>query len=679
MVALITEKPGVFSLVKRYWFLFVLALIALLSFGLNFFMISREGYCNAYYAAAVRSMTGSFRNFFYVSFDPAGFLSVDKPPLGLWVQALFVFIFGYHGWSMLLPQALAATGSAVMMYVLTAKHFGRPAGLLAALVFAVTPAVVAVARNNTMDAQLVLVLLAAAWFLLKSVETSKRRYLLVCAALVGLGFNIKMLEAYLILPAVVLVYLIFDRHKFFKRLVSGLAGLAVMLAVSSVWVLVVELTPAENRPYVDSTSHNSMMELVIGHNGLDRLLGAGKTNSLLGGSAPKQSGAAAQETEVPAASPALPADSAGSSAHMPDHIPWADIVSLASGTAGTGSGGIGDDIGKGGLLRLWSPSLYGQVTWLVILALFCIPAECSGFRLKNRPLRQAACVFWLGWFVTAAVFFGFANFWHRYYLCIAAPAIAGLVGIGLPELIRSFRDRQGWRQLLLPLALMATAVPEIIYVMTYPALRTWLMSLIIAAAAAALLLMAAYSIKPILPKRKTLLLRASAALLLVALLSGPFYWSLTAVLDAEQNSTLPYAGPERALQSPGYSVPSDQRIPEDPGTAALEKYLVSHYTPGSYLVVAKRAGDVARFIVDTGLPAISYSGFLGTDNAMTLDTFKELVAQGKITYFLLKWNIGVINDTLSAYVWDNASLVDPAEYLETGSPYAAGGALFLFS
>ncbi len=185
--------------------------IVLLSFFLNFFLIGQSGYGNAYYAAAIRSMTQSWYNFFYISFDPAGVVSVDKSPLGLWVQALFVLLFGYHGWAMLLPQALAGALSSLMVYVLTERYFGKPAGLIAALTFALTPAVVVASRNNTMDMQLVLALLLAAWLLMRA-ETGRLRHLLLCALMLGLGFKHQNAQAYLALPAVALAYLGFSQR-----------------------------------------------------------------------------------------------------------------------------------------------------------------------------------------------------------------------------------------------------------------------------------------------------------------------------------------------------------------------------------------------------------------------------------------------------------------------------------
>ncbi|MEI6100351.1 MAG: glycosyltransferase family 39 protein, partial [Eubacteriales bacterium] len=227
----ITEK------ITRNWHIIVLALIALFSFWLYFYAISSIGFGNAYYAAAIKSMTESSKNFFFVSFDPAGLVSVDKPPLGLWIQALSVQIFGYSGWAMLLPQALAGTGSTIMMYSLTAKYFGRPAGLISALVFALTPAVAVASRNNTMDMQLIFVLLVSAWFLFKAIEKSRWRYLFICAIIIGLGFNIKMLQAYMILPAVAAVYLIFSKEKIAKRIIAAAISLVILGGVSFAWVL----------------------------------------------------------------------------------------------------------------------------------------------------------------------------------------------------------------------------------------------------------------------------------------------------------------------------------------------------------------------------------------------------------------------------------------------------------
>jgi 4-amino-4-deoxy-L-arabinose transferase-like glycosyltransferase len=712
------------SFLKKNWHLAVLFLIALLSFGLNFYAISKIGYGNAYYAAAIKSMTESFKNFFYVAFDPAGLVSVDKPPLGLWIQAVFVLIFGYHGWAMLLPQALAGTGACLMMYKLTSKYFGHAAGLISALVFALTPAAVVAARNNTMDMQLIFVLLVAAWFLFKSIETSKWRYLFICAVFVGLGFNIKMLQAYMILPAVVIVYLVFAKEKIIKRFAAGIISLVIMAVISFAWVAAVDLTPAGSRPYVGSSTNNTVAELIIGHNGLERLYGGsggggpgmfggnnadGGMNRNSGGPGGSQGG---NPGTLPNQSVGTGNPTSGDTAQMPDNRPSGQSFGggpnansgagggqpggtdggmgggqpgggMGGGTGG-GAGGSGNDIGTAGLLRLWSSSLYGQAAWLIVLALFCILAKLGKFSFKKMTVQQGVFIFWIIWLVTMYTFFSFAGFWHRYYLCMFAPAIAGLAGIGVPEMVKAFRDRHGWKQFLLPVSLLGTFAPELIYVWSYTALRAWLAPVMLAAAAASLMLMALHYIKP-----KNFILLTASALMLVSLLAAPLYWSLTVVLYVEQNSTLPYAGPELASTAAIRGMTPNQEVltSGDSGTNALEDYLVAHYKAGSYLVVSQRANDVAQFIVDTGLPAVAYGGFLGSDNAMTLDQLKTLVSEGKVTYFMITSQNSGRNSDLTSYVEKTATLIDSSEYLGTtaqsGGGSSSGGisgsSLYLFS
>jgi 4-amino-4-deoxy-L-arabinose transferase-like glycosyltransferase len=181
------------SLFFRPWHRRALVLIALLAAFCDFFQLQRNGYANLYYAATVRSMLESWHNFFFVSFDPGGFVSVDKPALGFWIQAASAKIFGFSGFSILLPEALAGVGSVLLLYVLVRRIFGPVAGLLAALFLAITPISVVTNRNNTIDSLLVLTVLLAAYAVSRAVERGSLRWLLLGAVFVGLGFNIKML------------------------------------------------------------------------------------------------------------------------------------------------------------------------------------------------------------------------------------------------------------------------------------------------------------------------------------------------------------------------------------------------------------------------------------------------------------------------------------------------------
>lgn len=655
--------------------------IALLSFCLNFYGIGRLGYGNAYYAAAIRSMTQSWHNFFYISFDPAGLVSVDKPPVGLWAQALFVMVFGYHGWAMLLPQALAGAASSVMMYVLTAKRFGRPAGLTASLVFALTPAVVVSSRNNTIDMQLILVLLVAAWFLFRAVDTGRLRDLFFCAAMIGLGFNIKMLQAYMILPSVGVFYLLCSKQKMGKRLLACLASLAILGGVSFAWTAAVDLTPASERPYVGSSTNNTEWQLIFGHNGMERVSGGmggmargggrgfsfGNRNGTDGsrnrggqnGWNNNMPGTAGQGNRAGARSPANGTPPANGNNGSP-------FGGQMPGNGGDGFGGgrgtaVGNDIGTAGPFRLWQQSMYGQASWLLIPALFCILACLHRPKGKKLTPKQGVLFFWIVWLAAVGGFFSFAAFYHRYYLCMLAPGIAGVAGIGFPEMLREFRERRGWRQWLMPLCTLFGAGFSAWYVWTYyEALRATLFPVIAVAGAAALALMAAHLLRP-----KRALAFAAAGLMGVSLLAGSFYWSLTATLYVCENVTMPYAGPELAetAKTPGMTANQGAFTGNDSATQKLEDYLVKHYKTGSYLVVGQRANDVAQFIVDTGLPAVASGGFLGTDNALTLARFKQLVQEGKITYVMVSSGGGMGGSSeLVSYVEENAVKVDASEY-----------------
>src|SRR5919202_3382502 len=272
------------SLAKVPGHLLALTAVLVLSAFLNLFRLTNEGYGNPFYAAAVKDMLTSWHNFFFVSFD-AGFVSVDKPPLGLWIQAASAELFGFHGWSLLLPQALAGVLSVALLYHLVSRTFGPVAGLVAALVLAVTPIAVAVDRTNLLDSLLVLTVLVAAWAVLYAAETGRLRWLLVGVVVVGLGFNVKMLEAYLVLPAFYLLYLVTAPLGWWRRLVHLGVATIVLLVVSLSWAVAVDLTPADQRPYVWNSSNNSELNLIVGWNGAARLLGGGLPGRGVGGAA----------------------------------------------------------------------------------------------------------------------------------------------------------------------------------------------------------------------------------------------------------------------------------------------------------------------------------------------------------------------------------------------------------
>jgi 4-amino-4-deoxy-L-arabinose transferase-like glycosyltransferase len=231
-----------------------IAVVVLLAAALRFSNLDSLGYANHYYTAGVKSMLQSWHNFFYVAAEPGGSVTIDKPPVGLWLQAISAYFLGVNGFSVLLPQLLAGTISVIVLHHLVRRSFGPVPGLVAALALAITPIVLATDRNNTIDSTLILTLLLAAWAFIKATETGRLRYLLLGAMLVGIGFNIKMLQAYLPLPAFYALYFLGSAEKIGRK-VGKLALASVLLfVVSFSWAVAVDLTPTDQRPYVGSSS-----------------------------------------------------------------------------------------------------------------------------------------------------------------------------------------------------------------------------------------------------------------------------------------------------------------------------------------------------------------------------------------------------------------------------------------
>src|SRR5258708_3857160 len=269
-----SEHPIEKRVQKRFpaWHQLVLGGITLISVFMNFFQLGQNGF-GSYYPAAVRSMMDNWHNFFFASYDPGGFVTIDKPPVGFWLQVASAKLFGFTHFSVLLPQALAGVLSVLLLYYLVRRHFGVVAGLLAALALAVSPISVVTHRNITIDSTLALTMLLGAWAVLRAAETGKLRWLLLTAVIVGIRFNIRMLEAYLVIPAFGLLYLLAAPRSIWKRVGHLAVAGVLLLLVSFSWAVAVDLTPASQRPYVGSTQDNSEISLAVGYNGIERLLG----------------------------------------------------------------------------------------------------------------------------------------------------------------------------------------------------------------------------------------------------------------------------------------------------------------------------------------------------------------------------------------------------------------------
>ena len=568
-----------------------------------------------------------------ISFDPGGFVSIDKPPLGFWLQAASAKIFGFTPFSIFLPQALAGVLSVLLLYSLVRRHFGVVAGLLAALALAISPISVLTNRNNTIDSTLVLVMLLGAWAVLRAAETGKLRWLLLCAVFVGLGFNIKMLEAYLVVPAYGLLYLLAAPRSIWVRIGHLALAALLMLTISLSWAVAVDLTPVASRPYVGSSQNNSEISLALGYNGIQRLLGQfGFGSNSASGST---SGNTSRQIQPPISSNGtttgnFPQPGSSSAGHPPQGFGSGGPGQTSQGVGGSNGGGGGSssgmfNTGNLGLLRLFNEPLGGQIVWLLPVALLGMLALAWQRRPRPREDRQQqSLILWGTWLLTMAVFFSIASFFHQYYLSTFAPAICALFGIGVVVMWQDYR-RSGWRGWLLPLALMLTALEQIHIITSNPIWGMWLIPLIaIPCAIAAVILFAACLVPRLRLHARFLAPVLGIALLALMLTSA--VWSTIPVL-ANEAASLPVAGAsgQTSFGSGGMSN----------ANTALISYLEAHKGNAKYLVAVVSSNEADSIILETNQPVMALGGFSGSDPILTTSQLAALVKSGEVRYFLL--------------------------------------------
>jgi 4-amino-4-deoxy-L-arabinose transferase-like glycosyltransferase len=439
-----------------------LALLLVLAAALYLWSLSKNGWANDYYSAAVRSMSSSWHNFLFASADPSGVMTVDKPPLALWVQALSVRVFGYSSLSMLVPQALMGVASVGLLYDLVRRRFGRAAGFVGGLALALTPITVAISRHNNPDALLVLCCVAALWCALRALQDGRTRWLVLAGVCVGLGFETKMLVALVVVPGIAVAYALVAPRGRLRAVRQLLAGGAAMLVVGGAWPLLVALTPASARPWISGTSDNSILSLIFEYNGVGRVDG--------------QSGG-------------------------------------PGGAAGGGGGSVFG--GEAGPLRLLNSALGGQAGWLLGFALLSAFGLLVATRLRRHDARTGWLVAVGGAFLVTAVLFSAASgIFHPYYVSLLAPFAAALIGAGAAQLIASgIRAR-----IFAALALAAGVASELAVLHDYPGQLSWLPPLLIAVCTVAALALLA------LGSRRARLVAATAAI--AALLLAPSVWAV---------------------------------------------------------------------------------------------------------------------------------------------------------
>jgi 4-amino-4-deoxy-L-arabinose transferase-like glycosyltransferase len=551
-----------------------LLLVAILLLGLILYTlnIGASGMGNIYYSAAVKSMLHSWHNFFFLAAEPGGSVSVDKPPLGLWIQAGFASLLGLNGFALVLPSIIAGMLSVLLLYWLVKRHFGSGAGLLASLVLALTPVAVAVNRSNVLDGILTFFLLLAACGFIHAAESGHRRWLWLGALFVGLAFNVKMLQAYLALPAFFGLYFLGADRSWRGKAADLLIAFLIILVVSLSWAQVVDLTPPDRRPYIGGSADNSVFGLIAGYNGIMRIFGP-------------HGGAAG--------------------------IPPTDALLF--------------EIGEAGWSRLITPPLGKEMSWLLPLALLG-----TGLGLISSPLRmplkrseQRGALLWGSWLLTGLVFFSLAGFFHAYYLATLAPPLGAGVGMAVSLLWRD-RNQEGRNALLLAGIAAVTLGVQIYLAVSYGVLSTWVYAPLILILSGVFIMAVFHS-----GRRSRWLQHAARGFILASVVLIPLAWSILTALDENPHGGLPGAFQGsfdmRKLPQLGEPGPVERRLID---------YVSERTGDSAYLLAVPSAQQGALIVLETGRPVLYMGGFNGQDPVIDPGGLAEMVGRGELRFVL---------------------------------------------
>jgi 4-amino-4-deoxy-L-arabinose transferase-like glycosyltransferase len=600
------------------------ALIALLGAAALLYVwdLGASGWANAFYSAAVQAGSSSWKAFFFGSFDASNFITVDKSPGALWVMDIAARIFGVNSWSILVPQALEGVATVALTYLTVRRWFPAAAGLIAGATVALTPVAALMFRFNNPDALLVLLLTAATYAVVRAIEAGKTRWLVLAATLVGFAFLTKMLQAFLVVPAFALVYLLVAPVSLRRRIAQLAISAGTMLVASGWWVAIVQLTPAADRPYIGGSQDNSLLNLIFGYNGFGRLTG--------------------NET----------------------------------GSVG-GTGAAGSMWGPTGWGRLFNASFGGQISWLLPAAvILLVGGLVFTARFPRTDRTRAAFLLWGGILAVTALVFSFAaGIIHPYYTVALAPPIGALFGMGSVLLWQ--HHALLWTRLVLAGAIGTSAVWSAILLERSSSFAPGLAPAVATVGIAVAIAIVAV---PVLGRAGR---AAIIAVALAAVLAGPLSFTIDTVLTPHSGA-IPSAGPavtsatgpgavgpgglggglgRRATGRggfPGGGFPGGGRggfpgggfggfggggFPgggtgvggflnaSTPG-ADLVKLLESNASRYSWVAATIDANSAAGYQLATDDPVMAIGGFNGTDPAPTLAQFEQDVTNGRIHYFI---------------------------------------------
>jgi 4-amino-4-deoxy-L-arabinose transferase-like glycosyltransferase len=535
-----------------------------------------------FYGAAARSMSGSWHDFFFGAFDPAGTVTVDKLPGALWPQALSLRIFGFHVWAVVLPQVIEGVLTVLVLHRAVRRLAGPVAGIVAAAALAASPVTVALNRGNISDSLLILLTVLAADATCAAIVSGRLRPLLAAGVWVGLAFQAKMGQAWLILPALAVAYLAAAPapRLWVRARYVGLAG-AVTVAVSLSWMTVVSLVPHGDRPYVDGTQNDSVFSQVFDYNGIARLShgksvpGAGRTAEFL----------------------QRRAQGGGSASNIAEHVTpsWH---------------------------RLLDGVYARDIAWLAPAALIALIGVLLASRGSGRkdPTR-AAVLLWGLWLAILWVAFSDGIYLHSYYVAALAPAIAALCGTGVAA---AWSRREDPR---IGCALAGTLAISIVYGVYLLGEGTgvpgWLTPLAVSVGALCVVALLAAALRASL---RPLLARADAAAVACALLL-PAVASALMVTRGLGPFAVPYE-PASATESR-----AEAKRANAVSARIVEAVSSEYEAPWAFAIDTSQLA--APYIQATGREVLPIGGFEGGVPAPTVAQLRAYVSSGKVRAFLV--------------------------------------------
>jgi 4-amino-4-deoxy-L-arabinose transferase-like glycosyltransferase len=560
---------------------------------------------HAFYAVAARSMTTGWRAFVFGALDPNASITIDKIPGFLWPQALSAMVFGFHPWSLALPQVLEGVVTVLALISAVRRWIGPGAGLLAGGIFALTPVAASLFGKVLEDAALTctLVLAAAAWQ--RAVLTGRLRWLALCGFWVGLGFQAKMMQAWAVLPAFAIAYLIAAPPRRLTRLWHTLAAGAVCIAVSLSWVIIVTLTPAADRPYIDGSTNNSAIAMVFGYNGLARFSSVG--------------------------------------------VSAAGTGSVAAAQGGNFGGATS------GWFKLFEHNLASQVGWLYPVAAAGIALGLWRRGRGRTDEVRGGTLMWTGWLLLTGLALSAGGVPHSTYVVALAPPLAALSAYALIRTAAMYRSAQTKLERLALPALTAVTLAWAVYLSAdFP---NFVPGIALPLAALAVTFVAVAVVARRIGGTRRELVAWPAALCCALMLAVPAMWSLS-VFDSK------YAGSSGNANAGGYTggmfhFPTGTTAgaavaghggkaragagfnPFDPPTGLtaaqgrLLTYLTDHRDGARYLAAMESWSTATPYILDDEASVLPMGGFSGAAAFPRPQQFRAMVNAGEVRYVLL--------------------------------------------